>query len=443
MLERFKSFIERKNLFGPVTPVLLAVSGGVDSAVMSRLFANAGFRFGIAHINFKLRSQESDDDAHFVRVFAEQLKVPFFNTSFETSSYAESKKISIQMAARELRYEWLEKVRKENGFHFIATAHHKNDSVETVLLNMIRGAGIKGLAGIPVKNNHIIRPMLAFFREEIELFAKENNMEFRTDTSNLKPDYERNKIRLELLPTIEKYYPGFSKTISENIERWEAGAFFYSMKISELLKRMIASKDGVQKIQSARIRHEEFAESLLFEWLKPNGFNPDQIRQVFHSLESTEGKAFHSISHRLIKDRSNLILSEKSETILSEQLIEETSREIMLPHLRLLIEKKPADGFQIPLDSTVHCLNAALCEFPLIVRPWKKGDYFYPLGMKKKKKKISDYLIDRKIPLHEKSGIYVIESGNHIVCVVGERIDERFKISTSTKEILVIKSIAH
>ncbi len=438
--EKLAAFINEHSLFQPKTPVLLGVSGGIDSTTMCYLFRECGFNFGIAHINFQLRGYESDEDEKFVTELAQQFRVAFFTERFDTALFAKENKISIQMAARTLRYGWLEQIRRTNSYHFVATAHHQDDRIETVLLNMFRGSGIRGLHGMKPKQDKIIRPMLCFSRDEIESFAGLNHIPFRQDRSNFETEYYRNKIRHEIIPSIEKHYPSFKNTFSENIEKWKDAEWLYDQMVSQVKKKVMEKKGEETFISISRLKLFPVIQNVLFEILKEFDFNTDQSRQVAASLNSISGKIFYSSTHRLIKDRKHLIILLKDNEFSSEILIFESDQQVSILSLHMVLKSIEKNNFIIPKENAVHCLDQNLLEFPLLLRRWKKGDYFYPFGMKKKKKKISDYLIDKKIPLHQKDKIFVIESGGKIVAVAGERIDERFKITDSTEKIFIIKT---
>ncbi|MEO6168236.1 MAG: tRNA lysidine(34) synthetase TilS [Chitinophagales bacterium] len=439
-VDQFIAFVANAGLFKPKDPILLAVSGGVDSTVLAHLFRSTGFRFGIAHINFQLRGSDSEEDEAFVERLAQQWNLPFFVTRFNSKEYAAERKISIQMAARELRYSWLEKIRKDNGFHFIATAHHQNDVIETVLLNTLRGTGIHGLHGIRPKQGKLVRPLLSIYKQEIEEFAQQNNISFRQDFSNFKTDYDRNKVRIEIIPAIEKSFPSFLSSFSQNIHRWNDAGLLYDVQINLLKKKLLVEKGHEVFLSIPKILLFPGSKTVLYELLKNFGFTAEQSSFIYASFDSIPGKMFYSASHRLLKDRNQLIISRVTVDDITELLISENDRSIHLSSIRLKVSIHDSGTFTIPQDASISCLDHGLLEFPLLLRRWKKGDYFYPFGMKKKKKKISDYLIDRKMPLHEKGQVWVLKSGERIACIIGQRIDERFKIDPATKNVFVIST---
>lgn len=439
MIEKLVSYIKTQALFESHEPVLLAVSGGVDSTVMAHLFKKAGLRFGMAHINFGLRNEDSDEDAEFVKELANTFQVPFFSTRFDTNQFAEAHKFSIQMAARALRYQWLESTRKENQYHYIATAHHRDDAIETVLLNIVRGTGIHGLHGIRPKHQKIIRPMLFAGKQDIVAYAAHENIAYRSDASNLTMVYERNKLRLEVMPVIEKLFPSFSHTFSENIARWNEAGLLYSQQILLLKKKLLIEQGNEIIISVPKIKTQPAARTVLYELLADFGFTPDQSEMVYAALDAQPGKKFESATHQVIKDRNQLIIAPRGKDALSRTFINSNDRKIILESIQLKFEMHEASSFALPKDDAINCLDHEHLVFPLLLRIWKQGDYFYPLGLKKKKKKISDFLIDRKMPLHRKNNVWVVQSGERIACIVGERIDERFKVTANTKKIFVIK----
>jgi tRNA(Ile)-lysidine synthase len=435
--QRFIAYIQSKNLFQPGDPVLLAVSGGVDSMVMLQLFIENNFRFAVAHVNYGLRGKESEEDEKLVRRITEKNGRAFFSTRLNPVSEAAEKKISLQMAARDLRYGYFETVRKENGFHRIATAHHLDDSVETVLLHQFRGTGIHGLKGIPAINGKVIRPLLCFFKEEVVELAREKKLAYREDASNEEGEYDRNKIRLYIIPAIEKHFPAFKKSFAENIEKWREAGQLYDESLGRWLKKTAEPQGAETRISIPKLKLSPAEKTILFESLKHFGFNANQVNQMIAATEP--GKKFESETHRLIKDRNQLIVSEKKQSALSHWVVEQADRQLKTEKFILQLSAKEVKNFTLPADSSIGCLDKSRLEFPLLIRRWRKGDYFYPLGMKKKKKKISDYLVDRKVAVSEKENIWVVQSGNHIACIIGERIDDRFKVTPLTEVVYVIE----
>jgi tRNA(Ile)-lysidine synthase len=407
--------------------------------VMTHLFYRCKLKFSIAHINFQLRDQDSPDDEAFVAHHSEMLSIRYHSIKVNTRQHAVERGISIQMAAREIRYSWLEKIRKEHGYHFIATAHHSDDSVETVLLNIFRGTGLAGLAGIQAKNGKVIRPLLPFTKKEIEEFARENSLPYRVDKSNLEMDYGRNKIRLAIIPAIEQFYPEIKQTLYDNIMHWEDGNKIYQKQIDLLRKQLIVKTSYEIYISIKKIQNQIAAKTILFEMLTPFGFRKDQIASIMMSFDSISGKMFYSESYRLLKDRTHLIITDINLPIASQQLIMKQDTGASTASLQLKIQIINSNNCTIPMDDSISCLDCGKLEFPLLLRRWTKGDYFYPLGMNRKKKKISDFLIDSKVPINQKEQTFVVVSGDKIACIVGSRIDERFKVTAATKDVWMLR----
>jgi len=439
MLARFLEHIKKNSLCGKSGKILLAVSGGADSVVMAELFYRAGYTFGIIHCNFRLRGEESDADEKFVRELAlKKYKSPFFVKRFDTKKVAEQNKLSIQEAARELRYAYFEEIRKKEHFSSIATAHHADDSIETFFINLLRGSGISGLSGIPVKQKNIIRPLLFAFRNEIEAFAEKNNIKYRTDSSNKDSKYLRNKIRNKLMPVLEQIYPQYRNAINttiSNLRNTEAIYRAYLKKIS-LLK---TNKNGLITISIKELKKLEPSSHYLFEFISAYGFNKYVCEDISNSLDEVSGKIFLSPTHRLVKDRENLIIEKRS----TEEpdlifFLNGDARQISNPIKLKLTVKKTASLKTFSAGKDMALLDKDKLVFPLTIRKWQKGDYFYPLGMKGKKK-LSDFFTDQKFSVIDKANTWLLCSDDKIVWVIGWRIDDRFKISARTQNILQVK----
>jgi tRNA(Ile)-lysidine synthase len=330
------------------------------------------------------------------------------------------------MAARELRYEWFEQIRKEIGASVIAVAHHRDDSVETFLLNLMRGAGINGLKGIPVKNGYIVRPLLSVSREGILDYLQAINQGYVTDSTNLEDEYMRNKIRLNILPLMKEVNPSVMETIQETTFRLSEVASIYQQDRMEAIAHKVTFlSPEMFRISLTDILEDVAPISLLHEVLSPKGFNASQIRDIFRSLSSSQsGKRFFTTEWEVLRDREYLWIQKKgSSQLIPELIIEE-------------IERTPS--FVIPRDKHIACLDADLLNHPLTIRKWEKGDKFVPLGMNGKKK-VSDYLTDKKFSLFQKENQYVVCSGEDIVWLVNERSDHRYRITDSTQRILLIQ----
>lgn len=436
MLDDFTAYIKEKHLFEPYQKVLIAVSGGIDSMVLLHLFEKSEFDYGVVHCNFQLRGSDSDKDEEFVRQQVLMHGVPFFNTRFDTEDYARVNGISIEMAARELRYNYFEKIRVENHYDFIATAHHQDDLLETFFLNLSRKTGIRGLTGIKEKSGHIIRPLLFASRSEIEDFAQKNFIGFREDHTNSEMIYQRNFIRHRILPLFQSLNPAFNNNLSETISNLRVTDEVYSFFIQQEKEKVLSSGKPEISVDVKSLLQFPFSEVLLFEILSEFNFNSKVISQVFQSLENHSGKQFFSKTHRLVKDREQLFITVLPESKNQIFYLEEGDVELYAP-FSLTIEKITGENFKIIKSPDVACLDKDELEFPLLIRKWQQGDYFQPLGMSGFKK-ISDFLIDEKIPVHHKENTWLLCSGQKVVWVMGHRIDNRFKITPQTRQIIKI-----
>lgn len=435
MLNDFLTFINKENLFSTNHKILLAVSGGIDSVVMCELFHQAKLNFAIAHCNFGLRGDESNDDELFVKKLSIKYKVPFFATTFQTAEFAENEKLSTQMAARILRYDWFEKIRKDNNFDFVATAHHQNDVLETILLNLTKGTGIAGLHGIRIKNNQIIRPIWFAEKEMIFDFVVENQLIWREDSSNESNKYQRNLIRNEVVPLLKQINPNLEQTILHTVGKVKAAEEIFEQEIELLRSQTVWSGNGAYYVNFKAIQTLSSPVIKLEELLKPFHFNYTQAQEIFEAFDKEAGKIFHSPTHTLIKDRTELVITERDLQEFSSLLVNKEQTSVAVAQIEINIEHSDLpEGFQIPTAKKIACLDADLLKFPLQLRKYKEGDWFCPLGMNKKKL-ISDFLTDLKIPLNLKKQVYVLTSNGSVVWIVGHRIDNRFKVTEKTVKI--------
>ncbi|MFH1319962.1 MAG: tRNA lysidine(34) synthetase TilS [Bacteroidota bacterium] len=434
----FKQYIKAQGLFHPADRILLAVSGGVDSVVMCELFHRAEYDFGIAHCNFQLRGKESEEDEKFVNKLSEKYGKPFFVKRFDTKNSAKKNGISIQMAARELRYEWFEKVRKSEDYDYIAVAQHKDDETETLMINLIRGTGIAGFHGIYPKNNFIIRPLLFATRDEIEKFARKVKLPFREDSSNRELKYIRNKIRHQVIPILKEINPNLEETITQNIDKIREVEQIYKERIKEKRKEIVVEQDNKTLIPIKKLKSLESAKSYLYEFLRDYGYTSSVVDDIIASLDGIPGKQFFSATHRLVKDRNELIISKNKNAEDVDIEIKQGQTIINYPITLHIKEIANDDNFEISKDKNIACLDQGKLQFPLKLRRWKKGDVLYPLGMDKRKK-LSDFFIDNKIPITEKENIFVLESGGKIVWIAGHRIDDRFKITKETEMVYLME----
>ena len=440
MIDRFIEYLTNKCQAGKEKKFLLAVSGGIDSMTMAYLFCKAGINAGIAHCNFNLRGKDSDMDEEHVRQYAEKNNCQFYVKRFDTQEYAASNNISTQMAARDLRYEWFENIRQEHGYHFIAIAHNLNDSIETMLLNLVRGTGIKGLTGIqPAAGEYIVRPLLFASRTEIENFASENNIMFREDKSNAETKYTRNKIRHLVLPLLREINPSIEKTLEDTIERMKETEQAVEDYVS-VIKEKISKHDGNKTIFDVNQLKDFLSnKTILYELFKSFGLSGAQTNELSEIIAGQTGERIFTKSHTILKDRTNIIVSPpKNDNDSIFVQINNYSELEKTPFFESVISLPITSDYKIPVNKNIACLDEDEIKYPLIIRNWKEGDYFYPLGMKNKKK-ISDFLIDNHVSRFEKEKLLVLESDDKIVWVISHRIDNRFRIKPATQKVLVIK----
>lgn len=445
LLQKFLAYIKKENLFTKKDHLLIAVSGGADSAVLCALCAAAGLSFSLAHCNFKLRGAESDRDEQFVKKLSEQLGVKLFVKTFDTISQAKLNKTSIEETARNLRYDWfkqllLESKTSDNPFSFLLTAHHADDNVETVMMNFFRGTGIKGLRGILPKQQQIVRPLLFAKRKDIEEYAVTNQVEYITDSSNASNDYTRNLFRNEILPSIEKIYPEALKNVLRNIDRFAAVEYLYEESIEQIKQKLIERKGDEIHIPVLKLLKTKPLQTVIYEIIKDAGFTAMQVSEVEKLLHSDSGKYIKSASHIILLNRKWLIISPNiSTTQITNIIVEENAGNILFEEGTLQIYPSAKPEKFVGEASTVF-IDAVNLTYPLLLRKCKTGDYFYPLGMTKKKK-LSRFFIDLKLSLLQKEKCWVLESDKKIVWVIGYRIDERFKITSSSKQIVKLSLI--
>jgi tRNA(Ile)-lysidine synthase len=438
MLEgKFLSFIDSNKLINPSDRILIAVSGGLDSIVLTDLIIAAGFNSAIAHCNFGLRGNESDKDEEFVESVAAKYKVPFFVSYPQTEKISQEKKITIQEAAREFRYRWFKDLAEEHDFNCIATGHHLDDSIETFFINLFRNSGPAGLRGIPLKNEMIVRPLLFATRQEIQDYAKEKNLQFREDSSNLTDAYFRNRLRHHLIPLLHEQIPGFHNVMVENFSLFSDVYNALSEFTEEWKKKHVATdENGVIRLPLQIIKQAAHPDALLSAILYSLGITGMDCKMILKN--NSPGKIFNSQKYTLLRDRHKLLIQPLIKISPDGPvIINSLPSEIIFFGKK--INFKLAENPETPLnDVGIQMLDAGKLLFPLTLRTWKEGDYFYPLGMKGKKK-ISDFYTDKKIDLFEKEKILLLLSGNDIVCILGHRIDERYKIASNTKKVLIIE----
>ncbi|RXK62055.1 tRNA lysidine(34) synthetase TilS [Lacibacter luteus] len=460
LLHRFQQYIQQYNLFQPKDQLLLAVSGGVDSVVLVDLCAKSNYHFSIAHCNFQLRGEESEADESFVRSLAQQYNVQLHVQRFNTEEYATENKLSIQEAARVLRYEWFEELvnsdasivsresenaaastlsfakATESRHHsslitHLLTAHHADDNNETLLMHFFRGTGLHGLTGIPVAYGHIKRPLLSFSKQELVNYAAENNLQYREDSSNQSSKYTRNFFRNEIIPAIEKVYPQVKQNLQDNLERFKSIEALYQLSTQQLIKKLCKQK-GDEVFIPAKQLLQYNNRALIYEIIRHYGFTERQIEEVEKLAVAETGKFITSplLFFRIIKNRAWLVIAAYDTAEVGHVVVEGVGTTGFVLGL-LEVQQIPNSQIPIPNSNTTVLLDAKHIEFPLLLRKWKAGDYFYPLGMKKKKK-LARFFIDQKLSKTEKENVWVLECNKKIIWVVGHRIDDRFKLTDST-----------
>ena len=452
MLEQFQAYINRYNLIAEGDKVILALSGGIDSMVLADLLLKAKVEFVAAHCNFHLRDEESDGDERFVREFAEKNGIQCFVKHFDTEQYAAEQGVSIEMAARDLRYAWFEELRQQLGYDRIAVAHHADDQAETFFINLLRGAGLNGLKGMKPQNDVIIRPLLWASREQIRKYAVENQILWREDHTNAESVYLRNKIRNQLLPTFDELHPEARQGLYKSLEHLSAENELYRALLKEKLAQIVEQGGDVQRLPfsklvkakvpepaipeaTRRVEGPVYSFQLLFEWLREYGFNTDQCHFIYDAIGTGVGNQYCSATHRLVIGRDELQLSELKEKTDDEIQIEVGEEEILSPiHLCFSKLEKTSD-FVIDKSPEVAQLDYDKLSFPLTLRHWHHGDRFHPLGMKGSKL-LSDFFVDQKFTEYQKQNEWLLVSADgDILWVVGYRMDDRFKIVNDTKTV--------
>jgi tRNA(Ile)-lysidine synthase len=423
--------------------LLLAVSGGLDSVVLTSLTEMSGFEFAMAHVNFQLRGTESERDEAFVRQLAGKYQKSFFVKKFDSMAYAKSEKSSIQVAARKLRYEWF-KTFIGNGvdqYKFLLTGHHLDDNIETMLMYFFRGTGISGLTGMPEKNGHLLRPLLKISRKQLKDFALEQNLEWVEDSSNASDDYTRNFFRNQLIPSLTDIFPDVQLNLKNNLSRLSEANILYEQAIGLHKKRLLKQAGSEIHIPILLLKKTVPLKTILFEIIKEYHFSPLQTSEIIRLMDSANGKYISSSSHRIIKNREWLIIAPANDAFATHIVIDNECG-ISYPEGWIHIHTKSLEGAELFVAPPgTECLDAKKIKFPLLLRKWKAGDYFYPLGMKKKKK-LARFFIDQKLSRTAKEKVWVLVMDSQIICIVGHRIDNRFRTDSSTKKIFMIRNEA-
>jgi tRNA(Ile)-lysidine synthase len=437
LLQQFKAFVTQKLLINPSDKLLLAVSGGVDSMVLFHLCLKAGYHVGVAHVNFKLRAAAADADEALVIATCKTHQIECFTTNFDTQNYAHQNKLSIQMAARELRYNYFNSLINQHHFTKLVTAHHADDHIETFFINLLRSSGIKGLTGIPRHNEIIIRPLLFATKNQIERYAQTHHIKFNTDSSNLKDDYLRNHLRHHVIPAIKEAAPNADTQILNSIQHLNDDANLLQELHQKTFEHLTSSHPHGLSINKTKLLHYHHAANLLFWYLKNYGFNSTQIKDMLAIGNLKSGQIFYSQTHQIVQNKEELILSQitskaANKTIIVSSIHQNIESPIPLK-ITLLTTRdtnyKHAQNHEIFVD-------AAKIQFPLTLREWQKGDQMQPLGMKNYKK-VSDILIDKKIDILTKANTYVLcNSNQEIIWLIGHRVSEHFKIDVQSKNVL-------
>jgi len=429
-----KQYILGNHLLAENSKVIVGVSGGADSVALLDILDCLKYECVVAHCNFHLRGEESNRDAFFVEELCQKYNLKYERIDFDTEAYAEIHSISIEMAARELRYNWFEQIRVIHLADRIAVAHHRDDSVETILLNLIRGTGIRGLTGIAAQNEYIVRPLLCLSRNDILDYLKGRKLNYVDDSTNNEDLYTRNKIRLKIIPLLETINPSVKDSIARTAEHLSQVDNIYKFYIQQVKADVF--KDDSINIKTL-IRYLE-PEAVLYELLAPYNFNSATVRQIFESIISQPGKIFYSETHKLVKDRDYYLIKKREKLSIESFTIYQDEKDISFP-VKMSITIVPVNKeFVIEKNKNILYIDKDKVNFPLTIRKWHQGDWFIPFGMKGKKK-LSDYFTDQKYSLFEKEEAWLLCSDDKIIWIMGERSDERFKIDESTQEALIIQ----
>lgn len=437
MVTKVQEYIVHHKLFTKQSKVLVGLSGGPDSMVLIHLLMQLGYNCIAAHCNFHLRGKDSDKDAAFVSKWCNENNIPLFTIDFDTEEYAATNKISIEMAARELRYNWFEKLRLEQNADVVGIAHHQDDSVETILINLIRGTGIKGLTGIPIVNKHIVRPLLQVSRRQIMEYLSSNKVPYVIDHTNEEEMYTRNIIRLKVLPTLKKLNPSVKNSIITTSNNLKEAEKIYNGYINQAIEEVLNNN----LIDIAKLKETYSPQSVLFEILSPIGFTSSVIEDISNNLDSIPGKMYHADGFRLLKDRDYLIISDielgELQNKDKEYLIYADSTDKNLPFSLTVHKGEYTPEFEIKRNKAIlHC-DIDKLAFPLTLRRWKEGDWFVPFGMKGKKK-LSDFFSDNKFSIFQKEETWVLLSDNDVVWIVNHRADNRFRITEATNTVYTL-----
>lgn len=464
LLQQFRDYITTHRLFTVQQQLLLAVSGGVDSVVLCELCKQAGYPFVIAHCNFGLRGEESIRDEQFVRSLGNQYGVQVLVKRFDTHAYAAAHKLSVQEAARELRYGWFKEVlegsreavslKSEAGSlrlegsahhspfttHYLATAHHADDNIETMLMHFFRGTGVHGLRGMLPKQDVVVRPLLFARKSELLQFAEQYQLTWVEDSSNATDKYSRNYFRHQVIPMLQQVYPAVENNLLDNLQRFADTEVLYQQAVQRHLKKLLTIKGNEVHIPVLKLRNITPLQAVVYEVIHQYGFTAAQVKEVINLLDSETGKYVQSATHRIIRNRNWLIIALQRYADAATILVEQGEGEITFANGKLVLRTMDRKKETLPGDKTIGCFDANAIRFPLILRRWKQGDYFYPLGMPKKKK-VARFLVDQKLSMTDKENVWVLEMDKKIIWIVGMRIDNRFKVTDATCTLLQINLV--
>ncbi len=448
MLSKIESYIVENKLFARDNRILVGVSGGRDSIALLFALKKLGYNVSAAHCNFHLRGDESNRDQQFVGAFCSSHSIPLFKTDFQTEEYSKGKHISIEMGARELRYDWFEKLLDSEKFDYIAIAHHSDDVIETFLINMSRGTGLQGLTGIKPKNGRIVRPMLCVSREEVTAFVRENNLGFVDDSTNFESVYMRNKMRNIIIPSLQEANPTFKNSLLTSIENLNQAYSFNQYYLDALRKEIVSESDGETIVDLEKIIENEHKDYVCFELLKTYGFSPKVCREILSvaTKKNCQGDQFLSnLGFKAIINRKKFVIKKNYPTFATDNAQDEaytieTDSDVVERPLLMKLSKNKIEDFVLRKNHNVCNIDSDLIKFPLVLRHWRKGDSFVPFGMKGRKK-LSDFFIDEKLSIFEKESVWLLTSGDEIIWVVGLRTDNRFRITNKTKRVLTIELI--
>ncbi|TAD98588.1 MAG: tRNA lysidine(34) synthetase TilS [Bacteroidetes bacterium] len=435
----FNRFVEENLLFDKSKKLLVAVSGGVDSVVLCNLLWQSKFNFSIAHCNFQLRKEESLKDEYFVRQLADNYGLAFFVKHFETNKIVHQEKKSVQLVARNLRYDWFRELLENQGFDYLLTAHHQNDQSETLLYNLCKGTGIAGLHGIRLKHNKIVRPMLFANKDQILEYAHYQGLKWREDASNQTTKYSRNLIRHKIIPVFKQINPNLENSISQTVERLAAVERIFEKQMQSIENQLFSKDLQAHYLDLEFLQSQSEPLIILDYFLKPYHFSYVHCQEILQSFDKKTGKTFESSSHILVKDRKKLVITKKEIFALQSIDIQADQTEIRVSNLELKFSVLEKKDLPKTFDKENIFVDLDKIKFPLKLRKWQHGDHFCPFGMKGKTKKVSDLLTEQKIPLNLKKNIWVLCSDKKIVWVIGLRTDERFKITEKTMKILKIE----